>query len=116
MGDGSTCVLEFSVVCAQIYDMQQGFKAFDQLEKKVHDELDMREPRVDIRLSYIGGILEDKRNLRKAEKAGLPITRLKPLSPASQCMTHIAQSLVRPTPQRDPRFHFNRPLASRIFG
>jgi hypothetical protein len=109
-------VLEFSVVCAHVSDMQQGFKIFNLMEKKVHDELDMREPRVDIRMFYIGGILEDEKNLRKAEKAGLPLTRVKPLSPASQCMNHIAQSLVKPTPQRDPRFRLNPSLVSRIFG
>ena len=109
-------VLEFSVVCAQISDLQQGFKTFDQIEKSVHRELDMREPGVDIRLHYIGGILKDEKNIRKAEKTGVPVTTLKPHSPASQCMTHIAQSLLMPTHARDPRVHFNRSLVSRIFG
>ncbi len=109
-------VLELSVVCAQISDMRQGFQVFRQLETSVHQDLDMREPEFDIRVHYIGGILEDQKNVRRAEKMGVPITLLKPHSPASQCLRHIAESLLRPTHARDPRVHLSRSVVSRIFG
>jgi len=109
-------VLALSVVCAQISDMQEGFKIFSRMERSVHQQLDMREPGLDIRLHYVGGILDDRKNIRKAETTGIPLTVLKPHSPASQCMIHIAQSMLRPYQARDPRIHFSRSLVSRIFG
>jgi hypothetical protein len=84
-------VLEFSLICADISGMRQGLKTFRRLENSVHQELDMREPRFDIRLHYMGGILRDKKNIRKAEHRGLPVTLLKPGSWAAQCMAHIAK-------------------------
>ncbi len=109
-------VLELSVVCAELPDIRQGFKVFNRMETRIHHELDMKEPGFDIRLHYLGGILDDGRNTRKAEKTGVPLTTLKPLSPASQCMTHIAHSLLKPTQARDPRMTVTRPLLPKIFG
>ena len=95
--------LEFSVICAQIDDFLQGFRLFDQMEKTIHDELNMREAGVDIILHYLGGILKYRRNLQEAERLDIPLTILKPHSPASQCMNHIAHSLLKPTHARNPR-------------
>jgi hypothetical protein len=96
--------LTFSVICAQIADMVQGFRLFDKMEKTIGDELNMREAGMDMILHYLGGILEDRGNLQEAERLDLPVTILKPHSPASQCMNHIAHSLLKPIPARDPRF------------
>jgi hypothetical protein len=109
-------VLPLSVVCARLADMQEGFKTFSRLEASIHRELDMREPQYDIDLHYVGGVLEDRKNLQKAEKAGVPLAEFRPRSPASQCLTHIARSLLRPTQARDPRLTLNRSLMSRLLG
>ncbi len=108
--------LELSVICAEISHIREGFRIFKQIEARVHQALDMKEPGFDTRLSYVGGILDDERNIRKSEKMGVPITILKPHSPASKCIIHIAHSLVKPARERDPRIIVNRSLASRIFG
>lgn len=107
-------VLEFLVVCAEISDMKQGFKTFNRIERRIHNELDMKEPGVDIRLLYLGGIVKDERNFGTAEKAGVPLAMLKPGSPASQCMTHIAQSLLSPTHARDPRIRLRGSFADKL--
>jgi len=109
-------ILEFSVICAEISNIRQGFMIFNRMERRIHHELDMKEPKIDIRLHYLGGILEEKKNFRKAERAGCALTVLKPNSPASQSLNHIAQSLLNPTRERDPRFQVSRPLISRILG
>jgi MinD-like ATPase involved in chromosome partitioning or flagellar assembly len=106
--------LEFSVICAQIADLLQGFKLFDQIQKTIQDELNMREAGVDMILRYLGGILEDRRNLQEAERLDLPLTILKPHSPASQCMNHIAHSLLKPTHARDPRICLRKASGSRF--
>jgi hypothetical protein len=108
--------LELSVICAEISHIRQGFRIFKRIEARVHQALDMKEPGFDTRLSYVGGILDDERNIRKSEKMGVPITVLKPHSPASQCIIHIAHSLVKPARERDPRITVNRSLVSKIFG
>jgi hypothetical protein len=107
-------VLELSVIYAQIGNLLQGFKLFHQMEKAIYDELSMREPGVDMILHYLGGILEDGRNFQEAERAGLPLTILKPHSPASRCMTHIAHSLLKPTHARDPRICLRTGFGSRF--
>jgi len=107
-------ILEFSVICAQIADLLHGFRLFDQMERRIRDELNMRKPGVDMILDYVGGILEDERNFQEAERANLPLTLLKPHSPASQCMNHIAQSLLKPTHARDPRIRLRGAFGSRF--
>jgi hypothetical protein len=113
---GHRRVLEFSVACARISDLQQGFRLFSELETRLHKALDMREPGFDIRVYYLGGILDDKRGIEKAEKKGVPITTLKPRSPASQCIHHMARSLLRPIHARDPRIELSESLVSKILG
>lgn len=108
--------LQLSVICAQISEIREGFKTFSRIEARVGQQLDMSEPGFDIRLYYLGGILADEKNTQKAEKMGVPLAVLRPRSPASQCMTHIAQSLLRPTQERDPRIPLTRSLTSRFFG
>jgi hypothetical protein len=117
-GDGiaEQQVFDLSVVCAQLSSTQQGFKLFRGIETRAHHDLDMREPGFDLRLHYIGGILDDKKNIEKAGKAGIPLANFRPHSPAAMCMAHIAQSLLRPVQQRDPRININRSLVSRMFG
>ncbi len=108
-------VLELSVVCTSTSNIRQGFTVFKRIETRIHHELDMREPGFDIRLHYLGGILRDRRNIQRAEKLGRPLTTLKPHSPASRCITHMACSLQKPIHEREPRIHVHRPLLSRLF-
>jgi len=109
-------VLTLSVVCGVLSDTQEGFKSFSRMDARIHRELDMREPGFDIDLHYVGGVVDDGKNLQKAQKAGVPLTEFRPRSPASQCLTHIARSLLRPTPARDPRVPVNRSLLTRLLG
>ncbi len=109
-------VLEVSVVCGRVSNLRQGFKTFNRIETRVHHELDMKKPGFDIRLQYLGGILPDGRNARKAERDGVPITVLKPRCPTSRCMTHIAESLLQPARARDPRVKLGPSTFLRFFG
>ena len=109
-------VLALSVVCAGLSDMQEGFKSFSRMDARIHRELDMRQPGFDVHLHYVGGVLDDGKNLQKAQKAGVPLTEFRPRSPASQCLIHIAQSLLRPTHARDPRVPLNRSVFGRLLG
>jgi hypothetical protein len=112
---GKRRILEISVVCIEIPNMRQGFTIFRQMEERIHHRVDMKNPGVDVVLYYLGGILRDEKNLRKAEKAHTPITILKPNALASQCMVHVARSLLRPTPERDPRVYLSRSPFFRLF-
>jgi MinD-like ATPase involved in chromosome partitioning or flagellar assembly len=84
------------------------------MEKTIDDELNMREAGMDMILHYLGGILEDRGNLQEAERRDPPLTILKPHSPASQCMSHIAHSLLKPIAARDPRFCLRKPFKSKF--
>jgi MinD-like ATPase involved in chromosome partitioning or flagellar assembly len=109
-------VLDLSVVCSRISGIRQGFKVFNQIEVRSHRDLDMVEPGFDLRLHYLGGILNDSASIRRAEKTKSPITTVRPHSPAAQCMIHIAHSLLKPVPERDPRMRFDESPPARFFG
>lgn len=104
-----------SIVCAQISSPREGFRLFDQVDRRLHGMLDMKEPHLDIEVNYLGGVVADPRGFRKAEKTGVPVTVLSPKSVASQCLIHLAHSLLQPVPTRDPRLRLGRSLLSRVF-
>jgi Tfp pilus assembly protein PilZ len=109
-------LLEVSIICAQVSNMREGFSIFSRMENRLHQDLDMRVPWADMRLHYLGGILNDERGLKKSRKAGIPLAAFKPSSRATQCLTHIAQSLLLPPSARDPRPHLIRSMFSRFLG
>jgi hypothetical protein len=106
-------LLELSIACVGISGMLEGLKTFGRIEKWVQQELDMREPGVDIRLRYLGGIVADEKSLRMAENAAVPITVLNPHSPAARCMVHIVKSLLVSPNARDPRVSLGGTFSAR---
>jgi len=107
-------VLDLSVVCSGISDIPQGFKIFGQVEARTHKSLDMQEPGFDIRLHYLGGVLNDPENILRADEAGSPLITFQPSSPAAHCMTHIAHSILKPVMERDPRTNLQEVTYTRL--
>ncbi|MBW2121777.1 MAG: hypothetical protein JRH07_08025 [Deltaproteobacteria bacterium] len=112
---GRRRVLEFSLICAGSYHPQEGFRTFERLSRRVHLALDMKEPGLDVRLHYLGGIPADERSIRRLQRGGVPLAVGRPHLPASRSMAHIARSLLQPKHERDPRIPPGRSLVSRIF-
>jgi len=82
------------VIMNQITSLKQGLFLFNRICQTADERINNMEAMFSIKPEYLGGILYDRDNFKKAETERKPITVVAPRSNPSQCMEYLGKNLM----------------------
>ncbi|RLA97431.1 MAG: hypothetical protein DRG37_08105 [Deltaproteobacteria bacterium] len=91
------------IVMNQLTDLKQGVFLYNRICQTIDEKINNQEDIFTLNPAYLGGILYDRELFRKVESLHKPLITSYPKAKVSQCMTYLANNLVRPPEQRDTK-------------
>lgn len=82
------------VIMNQVANLKQGLFLFNRICQTTDERINNMEPMFSVKPEYMGGILYDRENFKKAETERKPLCTVSPRSNPSQCMEYLGKNLL----------------------
>ncbi len=106
------------VIMNQVTTLKQGLFLFNRICQTTDERVNNMEPTFTVKPEYLGGILYDRDNFKKAEMERKPLSVVAPRGNPAQCMTYLGTNLLERPELRQYKQHLKTGLGrfAMIFG
>ena len=81
------------IIMNQISNLKQGLFLYNRICQTADERVNNMESLYAVKPEYLGGILYDRENFKKAEMQRKPLTMLSPRCNSSQCLTYVGKNI-----------------------